>query len=50
MTIGVLPLGYYEGVNRVLSNAGVVKVGSKFAAIAGRVCMNHTMIPKTPTP
>ncbi|HEY8998888.1 MAG TPA: alanine racemase [Candidatus Saccharimonadales bacterium] len=44
MRLGVLPLGYYEGVNRALSNAGVVKVGGQFAPIVGRVCMNHTMI------
>lgn len=43
-TIGVLPLGYYEGVNRALSNKGVVKIGNKFTPIVGRVCMNHTMI------
>jgi alanine racemase len=44
MTIGVLPLGYYEGLNRALSNAGSVKIGSKFVPIVGRVCMNHAMI------
>ncbi len=44
MTIGVLPLGYYEGVNRALSNIGNVKIGAQFAPIVGRVCMNHTMI------
>jgi len=44
MKIGVLPLGYYEGVNRALSNAGTVKVGKVFTPIVGRVCMNHTMI------
>lgn len=44
MKLGVLPLGYYEGVNRALSNAGTVKLDSKFAPIVGRVCMNHTMI------
>jgi len=44
MKIGVLPLGYYEGVNRALSNAGVVKLGKRFTPIVGRVCMNHTMI------
>lgn len=44
MKIGVLPLGYYEGVNRALSNVGHVKVGEQFAPIVGRVCMNHTMI------
>ena len=44
MTIGVLPLGYYEGLSRALSNAGVVKIGNKFTPIVGRVCMNHTII------
>lgn len=44
MTIGVLPLGYYEGINRALSNIGVVKIGDSYAPIVGRVCMNHTMV------
>ena len=44
MKIGVLPLGYYEGVNRQLSNAGLVKVKTEFTPIIGRVCMNHTII------
>jgi alanine racemase len=44
MKIGVLPLGYYEGVNRALSNVGTIKVGQQFTPIVGRVCMNHTMI------
>ncbi len=42
--IGVLPLGYYEGVPRSLSNNGVVKHGQEYFPIAGRVCMNHIMI------
>ena len=44
MRIGILPLGYHEGVQRALSNAGVVKAGDAFAPIVGRVCMNHTMV------
>lgn len=44
MKIGVLPVGYHEGLNRALSNVGVVKIGNQFAPIVGRVCMNHTMI------
>lgn len=44
MKIGVLPLGYYEGVSRALSGVGVVKIGEHYAPIVGRVCMNHTMI------
>jgi alanine racemase len=43
MTIGVLPLGYFEGVNRALSNAGTVQVGQRQTPIVGRICMNHTM-------
>ena len=44
MRIGVLPLGYYEGVPRALSNAGVATHGQDVLPIVGRVCMNHTMI------
>lgn len=44
MRIGVLPLGYYEGVNRALSNVGSVKLGRANLPIVGRICMNHTMI------
>jgi alanine racemase len=44
MKIGVLPLGYYEGVNRALSNKGVVTVNGRVTPIVGRICMNHTMI------
>jgi alanine racemase len=44
MRIGVLPLGYFEGVSRALSNAGAVIGSSKYLPIVGRVCMNHTMV------
>ncbi len=44
MRIGVLPLGYYEGIPRVLSNIGSVQYGNRYLPITGRVCMNHTMI------
>ncbi len=44
MKIGVLPLGYYEGIPRVLSNSGTVLYRDKQLPIVGRVCMNHTMI------
>jgi alanine racemase len=44
MRIGILPLGYYEGVNRALSNVGKIKIGEKNVPIVGRVCMNHTMV------
>lgn len=44
MKIGVLPAGYYEGVNRALSNVGNVTFEGHALPIVGRVCMNHTMI------
>ncbi len=44
MKIGVLPLGYYEGIPRALSNAGIVLYNGQPLKIAGRVCMNHIMI------
>lgn len=44
MTIGIIPAGYYEGVNRTLSNTGTVSVDGKYFPIIGRICMNHTMI------
>lgn len=45
--IGVLPLGYYEGLPRALSNMGKVKWHGQYLPIVGRVCMNHTMIDLT---
>lgn len=42
--IGVLPLGYYEGLPRALSNIGTVQYKNTYLPIAGRICMNHTMI------
>jgi alanine racemase len=49
MRIGVLALGYYEGVPRELSNIGVVTHGSKALPIVGRINMNHTIIDLTRT-
>jgi len=42
--LGILPLGYYEGIDRRLSNRGVVEVNDTFCQIIGRVCMNLTII------
>lgn len=44
MKIAVLPLGYYEGIPRLLSNSGIVTHDGRSLSIVGRVCMNHTMI------
>lgn len=42
--IGVLPLGYYEGVPRELSNRGIVTHNKIELPIIGKICMNHTVI------
>lgn len=49
MTIATIPVGYYEGVDRRLSNVGFVEVGHehKECPIIGRVSMNITSIDVT---
>ncbi|WCL47809.1 alanine racemase [Leptospira sp. GIMC2001] len=42
--VGVVPVGYYEGLDRKLSNNGYMLVAGKRARILGRICMNMTMI------
>ncbi len=44
MRVGILPLGYYEGYPRELSNVGTVTYRNQPLPVVGRVCMNHTMI------
>ena len=42
--VGVLPIGYYEGYPRLLSNRARVLIRGQSASVIGRVCMNLTMI------
>jgi alanine racemase len=42
--IALLPVGYADGYNRLLSNRGQVLVRGRRAPIAGRVTMDQTMI------
>lgn len=42
--IGVLPIGYAEGIPRAASNRGAALVAGRRCPIVGRVCMNMTMI------
>ena len=42
--LGLLPAGYYEGVDRRLSNKGFVKIRDNFFPIVGKVSMNMTTI------
>jgi len=44
MVIGVIPVGYFEGLDRGLSNCGEVLVSGKRCPIVGRICMNMTII------
>ncbi len=43
MTIALLPIGYYDGVDRKLSNCGEVLIHGRRAKILGRVCMDLTV-------
>lgn len=43
-TTAVIPVGYYEGLDRRLSNQGYVLLRGERAPILGRVCMNMTII------
>ncbi len=42
--IGVIPVGYWDGFDRSLSNRGVVHIGQHRAPIRGRICMNLSMV------
>ena len=42
--LAVLPVGYWEGYDRHLSNIGEVMVKGKRCQVLGRVCMNLTMV------
>lgn len=44
MTIGIIPVGYYEGLDRGLSDIGEVIVSGTRCPIIGRICMNMTIV------
>lgn len=44
MTIGILPIGYYDGIDRRISNKGVVTVDGIECPIIGMVSMNLTTV------
>lgn len=48
--IGVLPIGYAEGLPRALSNAGFALVGGRRVPIVGRICMNMSFVDVTGVP
>lgn len=47
MKIAILPIGYNDGVDRRLSNKGVVSINNQFCEIIGRVSMNITTVDVT---
>ena len=48
--IAILPVGYWDGYDRGLSNSGRVLIKSQFAPVVGRVCMNMIMVDVTNIP
>ncbi|MEN6462402.1 MAG: alanine racemase [Syntrophomonas sp.] len=48
--VAVLPLGYGDGYNRLLSNKGEVLVKGKRAPVIGTICMDQCMIDVTDIP
>jgi alanine racemase len=48
--IATLPIGYADGLHRLASNRGWMLVRGVRAPIAGRVCMDHTMLDVTDVP
>lgn len=50
MLIGIVPIGYADGLSRKLSNGrGAMQVNGKMAPIVGNVCMDMTMLDLTGT-
>ena len=45
--IATIPLGYADGIKRILSNKGRVYINGKYAKIVGRICMDNFMVDVT---
>ena len=50
MRIATLPIGYADGLPRLLSGRGHALVRGRRVSIVGRVCMDMTMVDATPVP
>ncbi|HVP06594.1 MAG TPA: alanine racemase [Candidatus Acidoferrum sp.] len=48
--LAILPIGYYDGYDRALSNQAYVLIRGKRAPVRGRICMNLTMVDITDIP
>lgn len=49
MKIATVAIGYFDGIDRLLSNNLVVKVGKYYVNVVGKICMNQLMIDITDT-
>lgn len=45
--VAIIPLGYFDGINRRLSNTGFVLINGKYCPIVGRICMDAMMVDVT---
>jgi alanine racemase len=50
LKIAVIPIGYYDGYDRQLSNSGHVLINGMRAPIRGRICMDIFMVDVTDIP
>jgi alanine racemase len=50
LRIAVIPIGYYDGYDRQLSNSGHVLINGMRAPIRGRICMDIFMVDVTDIP
>lgn len=48
--IATVPVGYADGYSRALSNRGVMSIAGAAYPVAGRVCMDQTMLDLGPDP
>jgi alanine racemase len=48
--LAILPIGYYDGYARAMSNQAYCLIQGKRAPVRGRVCMNLTMVDVTDIP
>ncbi|MCB1180949.1 MAG: alanine racemase [Chlamydiia bacterium] len=46
-TIGIIPLGYFDGIHRHYSGKGYVLIHGKQAPMVGRICMDYMMVDLT---
>ena len=48
--VAVLPIGYGDGLPRVLSNKLEVRLGDRLCPVLGRICMDMCMVDVTDAP